>query len=134
MVKTILTMPWPPNKFYFHFHGKVFHVSGKLLWSCTSSCQKLFLSKLFPQVSGGINTNIYPCNFLSFFLFQLLSEFRGENAFLRRLGPGGLGTGSLKLKNVQKSINTVDQALKKRSSLRYVNYYSQIDFGLIKLI
>ena len=52
--------------------------------------------------------------------FQLLSEFRGENGFLRRLGPGGLGSGSLKLKNVQKSINTVELALRKRpGSLRY---------------
>ena len=51
--------------------------------------------------------------------FQLLSEFRGENGFLRRLGPGGLGSGSLKLKNVQKSINTVELALRKRpGSLR----------------
>ena len=65
-----------------------------------------------------VHFTVNTLNFVLFFLFQLLSEFRGENDFLRRLGPGGLGTGSLKLKNVQKSINTVDQALKKRSSLR----------------
>ena len=49
---------------------------------------------------------------------QLMAEYRGEARFLRRLGPGGLGTGSLKLKKVQKSINTVDLALmaKKRTS------------------
>ena len=49
---------------------------------------------------------------------QLMAEYRGDARFLRRLGPGGLGTGSLKLKKVQKSINTVDLALmaKKRTS------------------
>ena len=49
--------------------------------------------------------------FLTF--FQLIAEYQGEkkNWSLRRLGPGGIGTGSLKLKSVQKSIHNADRAI-----------------------
>ena len=76
--------------------------------------------------------------FTLFFTFQLMAEFRGEARFLRRLGPGGLGTGSLKLKSVQKSINTVDLALmakKRTSSLRENRPTSMVELnkGVIDL-
>jgi len=65
--------------------------------------------------------------------FQLLSDFKGENRFMQRIGPDGL-VNPLKLKRFQSSIELADRALALQHKNKLRTYSSSLRWDILSLI